>query len=181
MPRFAAFLRGINLGGRRLKNEELRAAVETIGFENVAIFRASGNVVLDSPGSEDAEEISVRLEAGLAEALGYDVPVFVRSAAQLRAIDRHEPFDRALVEASAGKLQVALLPGPPTAGVRKEALALATPEDRLAIRGRELYWLPSGRMADATVDFRALESLLGPWTMRTKGTIEQIAAKHFGG
>lgn len=26
---------------------------------------------------------------------------------------------------------------------------------------------------------KTLESLLGPWTMRTKGTIDQIAAKHF--
>jgi uncharacterized protein (DUF1697 family) len=179
MTRFAAFLRGINLGARRLKNEELRSSVEAIGFEKVAIFRASGNVVLDANPSPDPEKVGARLEAGLTDALGYQVPVFLRTKAQVRAIAGHRPFDAKLLEASAGKLQVALLPAAPDSAARRQALALATPEDRLAIRGRELYWLPSGRMADATLDLKALESLLGPWTMRTKGTVEGITATHF--
>jgi uncharacterized protein (DUF1697 family) len=181
MARFAAFLRGINLGARRLRNEALRSSIEAIGFENVAIFRASGNVVLDANPSSGPEKVGARLEAGLADALGYQVPVFLRTKVQLLAIDAHQPFDAKLIEASQGKLQVAFLPAAPGSATRRQALALATPEDRLAIRGRELYWLPSGRMADATLELKALESLLGPWTMRTKGTIEGIAAKHFGG
>ena len=44
---------------------------------------------------------------------------------------------------------------------------------------RELYWLPSGRMLETTLDLKAIERLLGPLTMRTKNTVEQIAAKHF--
>ena len=55
---------------------------------------------------------------------------------------------------------------------------MAGEEDRLALRGSELYWLPSGGMRDSGLDLRALEAGLGPWTMRTKGTIEQIAARH---
>jgi uncharacterized protein (DUF1697 family) len=58
-------------------------------------------------------------------------------------------------------------------------LAEASDEDRLAIGGRELYWLPSGRMSDSELDLKLLEAVLGPWTMRTLGTIEQIVAKHF--
>ena len=33
-------------------------------------------------------------------------------------------------------------------------------------------------MLDSELDLKALETALGPWTMRTMGTIEQIAAKH---
>lgn len=181
MPRFAAFLRGINISGRRVKSDALRLCCEQMGFVDVAIFRASGNVIFGVEKDDDPAGLTTRIEAGLTESLGYEVVVFLRTAAQVRAIDRYRPFDAELVETSAGKLQVALLPDAPRSSVRKPALSLATTEDRLAIRGRELYWLPSGRMSDATLDLKALESLLGPWTMRTKGTIEQIAAKHFAG
>ena len=63
--------------------------------------------------------------------------------------------------------------------MRKEVLALATDEDRLAFGDRELYWLPSGGTRDATLNFRAVEKLVGPTTMRTKGTIDELAEKYF--
>jgi len=181
MDRYAAFLRGINIGGRRVKNDELRSCCERMGFGDVAIFRASGNVILGTEEGDDPAELITRIEAGLEESLGYEVVVFLRMAAQVRAIARHEPFAAGLVEASAGKLQVALLVSAPGSPAKKRVLAMATDEDRLAIRGRELYWLPSGGMMDSSLDLKAIESALGPWTMRTKGMIEQIAAKHFAG
>jgi uncharacterized protein (DUF1697 family) len=47
MPRYAAFLRGINLGGRRLKMDESRRHFEAVDVENVSTFIASGKVVFD--------------------------------------------------------------------------------------------------------------------------------------
>jgi uncharacterized protein (DUF1697 family) len=179
MARYAAFLRGINISNRRVKNEALRLCCEEIGFAEVAIFRASGNVILDADAASEAEEVARRLEAGLGDTLGFEVPVFLRSAAQVRAIARNQPFEKAELEASAGKVQVSLLAKPPSAATCKKVLALATAEDRLAIRGRELYWLPPGRMSDSGLDLKPIGLLLGSSTMRTKGTIEQIAAKHF--
>jgi uncharacterized protein (DUF1697 family) len=177
MPSHVAFLRGMNLGGRRIKNEELRAEFETLGFAEVACFRASGNVVFSAKGGE--AKLTGEIEAGLGEALGYEVPVFLRSAKELSALAAHEPFDVTDVKASKGKLQVALLPKKPAAKARKQALAEATEEDRLTIEGRELYWLPSGGISDSELDLKLLEKVLGSWTMRTMGTIEQIVAKHF--
>jgi uncharacterized protein (DUF1697 family) len=179
MYRYVAFLRGMNLGGRRIKNEELRAELEALGFADVACFRASGNVVFAADEPAEAK-LTKRIEAGLEEALGYAVPVFLRSAAELSAVAAQEPIDAAALNASKGKLQVAFLPGKPTAKARKEALALATDEDRLAIDVRELYWLPSGGISESGLDLKRLESIVGPWTMRTMGTVEQIAAKYFG-
>jgi uncharacterized protein (DUF1697 family) len=179
MAVYAAFLRGVNLGkNRRVKNEALKAAFEGVGLGGVATFRASGNVVFDSDLEVGEEELGARVEAGLVDALGFEVAIFLRSARQVRAIAAHEPFDEARAGASTGKLQVALLPDAPGKLARGEALALAVEEDPLAIRGRELYWLPKARMVDSELDLRALESLVGPWTMRTMGTIEQIAAKY---
>ena len=164
-------------GGRRIKNEELRAEFEALGFADVACFRASGNVVFGAKGSE--AKLTGEIEAGLGDALGYEVPVFLRSAKELGALAAHEPFDAAQVGASEGKLQVALLAKKPAAKALEQALAAASEVDRLAIEGRELYWLPSGRTSDSELDLKMLEAALGPWTMRTMGTIEQIVAKHF--
>jgi uncharacterized protein (DUF1697 family) len=180
MPRQVAFLRGMNLGGRRITNDDLRAAFEGLDLTDVVTFRASGNVVFDGPDGVGGPDVSAKIEAGLADALGYEVPVFLRSCGQVAAIAGSEPFDTGEVEASAGKLQVALLPGSPGKQAREEALAMATGEDRLAIAGSELYWLPSGGISESDLDLKTLESELGPWTMRTMGTIEQIAAKHCG-
>ena len=142
MSRYAAFLRGINLGPRRrIGADQLRSLFEQMGFQEVATFRSSGNVVFDAD-REAAGKLTEGIEAALAEALGYEVAVFLRTDAEIRALAEHRPFERALVEASAGKLQVALLPGKPSAKTRKEALALATDEDRLAFGDRELHGLP---------------------------------------
>jgi uncharacterized protein (DUF1697 family) len=178
MPRYVAFLRGMNLGGRRIANDDLRAAFEGLELTDVATFRASGNVVFDGPDGVGGPDLSAKIEAGLVDALGYEVPVFLRSCRQVAAIAARGPFPDKEIGASAGKLQVALLPGAPGKLVRKEALGMATDEDRLAIEGSELFWLPSGGISESDLDLKTLESELGPWTMRTMGTIEQIAAKH---
>ncbi|HEX3608146.1 MAG TPA: DUF1697 domain-containing protein [Solirubrobacterales bacterium] len=178
MNRYVAFLRGMNLGGRRIKNDELRNEFEALGFADVACFRASGNVVFGSEEGDEAK-LTARIEAGLGEALGYAVPVFLRSAAELRAVAAREAFDASLVAASKGKPQVTFLPAVPSKKKTTEALALSCNEDRLAIAGRELYWLPSGGISESDLDLKALESILGSWTMRTKGTIDQIVARYF--
>jgi uncharacterized protein (DUF1697 family) len=178
MASHAAFLRGMNLGGRRITNVELCGHFSAMGFAEVAAFRASGNVVFEATGSH-ARDLQQRVESGLAAALGYDVPTFVRDAAQLRAIAAAQPFDSAQTSALAGKLQVALLERKPTTGQRTAVLALANADDALALGARELYWLPSGGLSDSELDLKAVERALGPMTIRTMGTIEQITAKHF--
>ncbi len=177
MNHYVAFLRGMNLGNRRIKNDELRAEFEALGFVDVASFRASGNVIFGLEGREKEAALVKRIEAGLGEALGYEVPVFLRSCAEVAAIAAQGPFDAKLVEASKGKLQVSLLLKKPAAAVRKKVLALETEGDRLALEGRELFWLPSGGTLESDLDLRAIERALGKGTMRTKGTIDQIALK----
>ncbi len=178
MERYVAFLRGMNLGGRRIKNDELRSEFEALGFADVACFRASGNVVFGADGGDEGA-LTSRIEAGLEGSLGYAVPVFLRGAAELLSIAASEPFETSLVKASKGKLQVVLLLDAPAKKQRKDALDLATGEDRLALEGRELYWLPNGGMSESELDLKAIGAALGLTTIRTKGTIDQIAAKYF--
>jgi uncharacterized protein (DUF1697 family) len=174
----AAFLRGINVGGHRITSDDLRARFEAIGFRDVATFRASGNVVF-AADSGPLEDLTARIEAELVEGLGYEVPTFLRTGDEVRTIAAFEPFATAQVQASAGKLQVAMLSTQPSRRAQKEVLALATEQDRLAFGERELYWLPSGGILDSELDLKAIGTLLGAMTTRTKNTVSQIAAKHF--
>ncbi len=169
-----AFLRGMNVGGHRLTNEQLRAQVEALGFGEVQTFRASGNFLFNGGRKRD-RALAQRIEAGLLAALGYAVPTFIRSRSELLALAQAQPF---ALSGAAGKLQVALLGADPAPAARKRVLALADKRDLLAFGERELFWLPAGRMSDSELDWKAIEGELGPVTVRTKGTLEQMAAKY---
>jgi uncharacterized protein (DUF1697 family) len=184
MPRYVAFLRGINVGGRRATSGQLCSCLIEIGFEDVATFRASGNVIFSADagaGGDREAPLAARVEEAMLASLGYAVPVFLRSASEVQAIAEYEPFPAETVQASAGKLQVLLLVAKTQPRARKEVLALATDDDRLDVRGRELYWLPRGGVMESALDMNAIGTMLGLGTMRTKGTIEQIATKYFAG
>jgi uncharacterized protein (DUF1697 family) len=173
--RYAAFLRAVNLGrNRRVTSAQLKSLFEGLGAEEVATFRTSGNVVFEAP-----RDMAHALEKHLEKALGHEVVIFMRTARELKEIAAHEPFPAKDVAGSKGKLQVALLDKKPSAATRKKVLALATDQDRLAFGKRELYWLPSGGTMESELDRKALDRLLGPTTMRTKGTVELLAAKFF--
>ena len=181
MASHAAFLRGMNVGPHhRVTNDELRTLFSALGFREVGSFRASGNVAFTA-GEEPLEHMRRRIEESLAHELGYPVATLLRSAEEMRAMAALQPFDPRLVQKGAGKLQVSILARPPSAKVRRQVRALASDRDRLAFGTRELYWLPSGGILDTELDLAAIESALGPTTRRTKGTIEQMVAKHFAG
>jgi len=177
MSGYAAFLRGMNVGGHRISNAELRTHFEELGFSEVSTFRASGNVVFAATG-DPPSEIAARIEAGLEAALGYAVPVFLRSAKEVREIAAQQPFAKPLIEASKGKLQVMMLCTRPSTGALEEVLALASEQDRLTFSERELYWLPSGGMLDSELDLESIGRLLGSATTRTKNTVEQLTTRY---
>ncbi len=180
MERYVAFLRGMNLGNRRIKNPELISHFEAMGVEDVATFRASGNVVFVDPAGESESKLQKRVEKELDERLGYDVAVFLRSAEEVAAIAARDPFPAKSIEASKGKPQVVLLGRKPSAKAKQE-LAGITPEgDLMEIEGRELHWLPAVGLSETDLDTKGLDRALGKGTTRTAGTIEQIASKYCG-
>jgi uncharacterized protein (DUF1697 family) len=168
----------MNVGGHRISNIELGARFQELRFSEVSTFRASGNVIFAAT-DEPPSEIAARIETGLEAALGYAVPVFLRSAKEVLEIAAEQPFEESLIEASKGKLQVMMLARRPAVNALKEVLSLASDEDRLTFSGRELYWLPNGGILDSELDLKLIGKLLGSATTRTKNTVEQLASKYF--
>ena len=176
MPRHVAFLRAINVGGRRATRDQLTSCLESLGFENVTTFRASGNLIFDAPRQPETA-LTKRIDDALTESLGYDVRAFLRTAADVHAIAAHTAFPKKIVDASGGKLQVALLRKRPPKAARDDVLSMATADDLLAIHGTELYWLPSGGQMQTELDLHAIDDLVGENTRRTKNMVGEIAQK----
>jgi uncharacterized protein (DUF1697 family) len=91
MARYAAFLRGVNVGGVNLKMPGVAAALKDAGCKNVRTILASGNVLLES--TSDAATVRTKAEAALRKAFGYDAWVLVYDLDGLRAIRDGYPFD----------------------------------------------------------------------------------------
>jgi uncharacterized protein (DUF1697 family) len=88
---YVALLRGINVGGRNLiRMPALKAAFEADGFEDVATYIQSGNVLFASRESKTAA-FTGRIEAMLADAFDYVPTVVVRSRTQMRTIVDRAP------------------------------------------------------------------------------------------
>lgn len=169
MATYAAFLRAINVGGRRITGPELCAPFAALGFADVASFRASGNVVFAAPRKPSEGSI----EQQLGKELGYEVEVFLRGPAEMASLAAAEPFE------PGAKYHVWFLKRLPSQAHQRDVLALATEDDRLAFGKRELFWRPRGRMTDSELDLKLVGKLVGLNTVRTNGTVEQIHAKWF--
>ena len=76
MTRYAALLRGINVGGINIKMADLASIFVDLGFEDVKTVLASGNVLFDSD-RDDVPALKNEIEAGLAREFHYEAWVFV--------------------------------------------------------------------------------------------------------
>jgi uncharacterized protein (DUF1697 family) len=112
MTRYAAFLRGVNLGKRTVKSAELKAAFEAIGFTNVKALLASGNVLFDT---KSAKGLKAKIEAGLKEQFGFAIGIVLRSVDELKAMVASDPY-RGVVASDDANLHVTLFDEPIPAG-----------------------------------------------------------------
>lgn len=173
---YVAFLRGINLGKRRVKNEALCACFEELGLEEVSGFLASGNILFQTKGAR-AAQLETAIGAKLEETLGYEVTTFVRTAKQVAAVGSLQPFSAKVLSGFEGKLQVAFLGIKPSAALVAKALAFSTEDDLLAIDGKELYWQPKGKLSMSKLNLNAITKVLGTMTVRNQSTVARIAKK----
>ena len=89
--RYVAFLRGINVGKRRVKNDALAKVFDDLGFENVKVLIASGNVLFDAD-TRDELKLTKTVEAGLEQGLGFEVSTMLRSIPEIQAMLDLDPF-----------------------------------------------------------------------------------------
>jgi uncharacterized protein (DUF1697 family) len=173
VSQLVAFLRAINVGGRTVKMERLRALFTAAGYGNVKTFIASGNVLFEAEQT-DAARLEREIEAFLREALGFEVATFIRPVGVLAEIVAYEPFAK-----REGELFVGFLKSAPAKPAQSSVLSSGTELDQLQFHGSELYWLCRTRVSDSPVSGAVLERKLAmPITVRNRRTVQKVAAAH---
>jgi uncharacterized protein (DUF1697 family) len=132
MAAYAAFLRAVNVGGTgKLPMSELRTLCEGCGFEGIATYIQSGNVVFRSRRGEAA--VKKLLEQALEQHMGKAFGAMVRSAAELQKVLESNPFP----SAAPNRLLVMFLDAAPAAS---SVAGVVCPDgEELALVGRELF------------------------------------------
>ena len=175
MPVYVSMLRGINVGPhKRIKMDRLGASFEALGFERVETYIQSGNVVFKS-GKISTAELSKKIEEKLEGDFGFSIPVVSRTAKEMSATVKNNPFLRERgIEAE--RMHVMFLSDAPAAERLKKLAEVATPPERTSCSAREIYlYLPNG-VAESKLMKSNLEKILGVVpTTRNWRTVKELA------
>jgi uncharacterized protein (DUF1697 family) len=174
MPAYAALLRAINLGNRnKVSMPDLRRLFEDgLGAGDVATHVQSGNIVFRVPERSTAK-VESAIEKRIADDLGLDIKVLVRTKAQLAEVVAASPFaDRADVS----KVHVTFLVGEPS-GERVSGLDPSKfLPDEFAVLGREVHLhCPNGYGRSKLNNAFFEKKLAQPGTTRNWRTVTTLA------
>jgi uncharacterized protein (DUF1697 family) len=131
--RYAALLRGINVGGRqKVPMSDLRELLASLGFAEVSTYLQSGNAVF-SAREQPYAELAEAIRTAVAERTGISCSVLIRTGAEL-----------ADVPGTPSRYFVAYLSSEPDQARTEAVLAQSFHPDQIWISGREAYlWCPS--------------------------------------
>lgn len=166
--RWFAFLRGINVGGRRITVSELVDVATRAGLAAAASYQASGNLIANS--ELDREAIQSTLGATFESERGWHVDVFARTGDELRATLAASPFPAAVLDRL----------GKPQIGFAHRAVDVAAPRperDLVAMMGHEIHWVPHTGVSEADLSMADFEQLGGPVTFRTRATVQRLVER----
>lgn len=152
MTAYASFLRAINVGGRNMiRMDALKALHEDLGFRNVRTHLQSGNVVFAAKSADAA-----KIERAIVKTLGLEISVILRTAAELRAVLKANPFPQ--YAAQGNRLIVVFLSDAPKDP--KALDAYSGPEEK-QVAGRELYIYYGDDMGHSKLTNALIEKKLG--------------------
>lgn len=176
MIKYAAFLRGINLGKKQVKMEKLRTVLSGQGLKNVKTLLASGNAVFET--DEDNPEILKRkMEENLQDAFGFEIPVILRTSTYLHSLELQNPFGKISAPPGTGYYVTFL----PVKSVSKLNIPYESPEKVfrvIRLSEGEVYSIVTPSKSGGTVDLMDfLEKQFGKFiTTRNWNTVKKIAA-----
>ncbi len=94
MAIYVVLLRAVNVGGTgKLSMADLKRMCVQEGFDVIGTYIQSGNLVLQS--AETAAAVKEKLERRLRDAAGRSIQSYIRTAAEMRAVLRANPFPKA--------------------------------------------------------------------------------------
>ncbi|MEO6875790.1 MAG: DUF1697 domain-containing protein [Opitutaceae bacterium] len=139
MHHYIAFLRGMNLGHRRITMDQLRGYFEELKFAEVTTFIASGNVIFSSPLA-DPRQLTAKIQKHLASALGYEVDTFLRTRAEVAAVATFRAFPQGDFAHPDHMIHAGFVADRLSAAQARGLVDCRTDVDDFCVEGREYYW-----------------------------------------
>jgi uncharacterized protein (DUF1697 family) len=172
--KYAAFLRGINVGGKNMiKMETLRAMFAALGFENVKSYVNSGNIVFETKKTNDLK-LAEKIEKAIEKEFSFDVRVMVRAMSEIEEILKNNPFEGKFENHKA--LHVVFLNEELSKEKRELLLSNNGKDEEFAVRGREIFHNSKIHTVDSLLGKDYLgKKLKTPATARNWRTINKIA------
>lgn len=147
MTRYAAFLRGVNVGGVNLKMADVAKAFDDAGFASVRTILASGNVVFESRSGVHA--VRRKAERALRDTFGYDAWVLAYPIDAVAAISRAYPFER---EVTGHHSYVTFVTDEQVLDELADLAGDARPEEKIQRGDGVVYWqVPRTATLDSTM------------------------------
>lgn len=175
--RYAALLRGINVGGKRkVPMGALRELLTDLGHSAVTTYLQSGNAAFSSQAGDGEEELAAALEQAIEKHFGFSVDCLIRDHAYLTAVVDDCPFPADSLEPK--QLHVTYF-SEQVASERFKALdqsAFAPESFRLGDRSLYLY-APDGLGRSKLAEALARPALLSGLTATTRNwnTVRKLA------
>ncbi|HXH70481.1 MAG TPA: DUF1697 domain-containing protein [Pyrinomonadaceae bacterium] len=148
--KYAAFLRGINVGGHnKIKMETLREMFAALRFENVKTYINSGNVIFETSETDENALVS-KIEQAIQAGFSLNIKVMVRTIDEILDIIENNPFAGQFENDK--DLHVLFLDEELPAEKRDILLSNNNENEMFAVRNREIFCL---------LRVSVLDSLLG--------------------
>jgi uncharacterized protein (DUF1697 family) len=142
--KYAALLRGINVGGnKKVPMADLRAMTAKIGFDDPQTLLQSGNLVF-SAKSQPAEKLEALFEAATKKHIGVECSYLLRTADEWAKLMAANPFPKE-AKADPAHLAVTFCRDTPTPSALDALRSEIRGKEAITLVGRELYaWYPDG-------------------------------------
>jgi uncharacterized protein (DUF1697 family) len=173
--KYAAFLRGINVGGKNMiKMETLRKTFEGLGYENVKSYVNSGNIVFDTRKTDDGR-LAKTIHAAIQQEFGFDISVMVRSMDEIAEIVADNPFDGQFDDHR--YFHIFFLDRELSNDEKGRLLEQASDNEMISVDGRTIYYLLRISILDSALGKGFIDRKLKiPATGRNWRTITTVAA-----
>jgi uncharacterized protein (DUF1697 family) len=168
---YAALLRAVNVGGRKVPMQDLKALFEDQGHDQVVTYIQSGNVVFDATGK--AATLAQELSAAIEQAFGLKTPVVLRTRAELEKVIATNPYAAPGVEGN--QLHVVFLEDKPTAKAIGTLDPDRSPPDEFTVIGKEVFILAPNGVGRSKLTIDWFEKRLGTvGTNRNWNTVNKL-------
>jgi uncharacterized protein (DUF1697 family) len=157
--RYAALLRGINVGGaKKVSMSDLRDVALGLGLENPRTLLQSGNLVFDARWS--AANLEKKLETATSSRFDLETQYFLRSAPEWLSVVKQNPFpDEA--ERDPGHLVVVFLRDAPPRPAEKALQAAIVGREIARVVGHEAYVYYRDGIGTSKLTLPRIEKALG--------------------